>query len=100
MNNDISSTLLDSLVLLLVGMTVVFVFLSLLIFAIHGIRRFCERWPEDKGGELSLAASHLQGVSGSNVSGNSLSGSEGLAKEGIPPEIVAAISAAVHQYRK
>lgn len=82
MNNDISTILTDSAVLLLVGMSVVFVFLTILIGAIHLIEWICNKFPDT---ELAQGAS---AVSATATQNNEVS-----------PQVVAAISSAIHQYR-
>lgn len=81
MQNQITALLMDAALLLLVGMTVVFTFLSIMIVVIHLIRLLDNKLPKP---ELSLGRASTQPTSQSNVS----------------PAIVAAISAAVHQHRQ
>ncbi|XOV81188.1 MAG: OadG family protein [Aestuariibacter sp.] len=83
MQTDIASLLMDAALLLAVGMSVVFVFLSILITVIHGIR------------QLDLALPEVAPVVVNNrASSNKKSPDE------VSPSVVAAISAAVHQYRQ
>jgi oxaloacetate decarboxylase (Na+ extruding) subunit gamma len=83
MQTDITSLLMDAALLLAVGMSVVFVFLSILIVVILGIRRLDNALP------AVAADKPLQRGSGSTTQ-----------TEGVPPSVVAAITAAVHQYRQ
>lgn len=83
MSSDVSSLLLESAMLLLVGMSVVFVFLSMLIVVVMGISKFAAKYPEpeavNKIPERKLKPQEHQGIS---------------------PAVVSAITAAVHQHRK
>lgn len=88
MTNDINTILVDSAVLLLVGMSVVFIFLSILIFAIHAIEWITKRFPDEEDTQPHQFAAPV------------------VAPQVVPPgdaqvdtKVVAAISAAVHQYR-
>lgn len=83
MTDDISTILVDSAMLLLVGMSVVFVFLTLLIGAIHLIEWLCKKFPAAEEPYLSQPSGTAATVK----------------KDEINPQVVAAISSAVHQYR-
>jgi oxaloacetate decarboxylase gamma subunit len=83
MNDEIIKLLLESVNLLVVGMIVVFVFLTVLIGVVKLMSAVVQKFPEpvvSDANNRTTVASH-----DSNV---------------ISPEVVAAISAAVHQYRK
>lgn len=84
MQSQVSELLLEAAALLLIGMVVVFAFLTLMIGAIKLIAWFCEKYP----GEQEVAQPFK---STSNQSKTT---------SGITPETISAISAAVHQYRK
>jgi oxaloacetate decarboxylase gamma subunit len=77
MDVSISNALTDAAVLLGVGMSVVFVFLTLLIGAIHGITAFCKLFPAPV--EAEPFASQLNSPP--------------------PDEVLQAIRIAVNQYR-
>lgn len=80
MTDDIYSVLLDAAGLLLVGMVVVFVFLTILIGAIHLIEWLCNKLPDTEELQINPQVSGAQ-------------------SDAISPQVVAAISSAVHQYR-
>lgn len=87
MNQTIIADLQESVMLLIIGMAVVFSFLSILIFAINFIRNVCERYfPEVSESTTSNQASNITPTTATQSSG-------------ISPQVVAAITAAVHQYR-
>lgn len=83
MSDELSVLLLDSAILLLVGMSVVFIFLTILIFAIHAIEWISNKLPQPE--EAPIAAAPVV-----------------VAKTQEQPDakVVAAITAAVHQYRQ
>ena len=83
MSQDISSLLTDAAVLLLVGMSVVFFFLSLLIIAIQGIAWFCRRFSDTAEAPREMVKAQQ------NPS----------PQAPIDPAVIAAVTAAVHQYR-
>lgn len=83
MITDISSLLFDAGMLLVVGMLVVFLFLSLLIGAIHVVSFLCKHAIEE-----FPASTHDAGVKNESEGGGPSSAT------------VAAISAAIHQYRQ
>ena len=85
MQENVGNLLVEAGTLLLVGMIVVFVFLTLLIVAIKLIAKVCSYFPE------SIAPGPAQPAQAST----SVSQSGAMS-----PSLVAAISAAVHQYRK
>lgn len=81
MSESIASSLADAGILLAVGMSVVFTFLVILIFVIGLIEKFCQRFP----GEEAVAQVPARRAAANN--------------EQVSPQVVAAISAAVHQHR-
>lgn len=84
MHNDISALLNESLWLLLIGMAVVFGFLVMLIGAVKLIERFCQAFPGTE-----------------DVQSNPISQrTSGTAASGVSPQVVAAITAAIHQHRQ
>lgn len=82
MHDDIFAILQESFLLLIIGMAVVFSFLTMLIGAIKLIHRFCVRFP---GTELQSAT---------------LPTSPPASSDSVPPAVVAAITAAIHQHRQ
>ena len=85
MTEDISSILVESAMLLLVGMSVVFVFLTMLIAAIILIEKICAKFP-DEPEENTFTPAPVAAPTPSS--------------DGLNPQVVAAITAAVHQHRK
>lgn len=84
MQTNVSDLLVEAGSLLLAGMSVVFIFLTLLIGAINLIAHICAKFP-DKEPE-TLARGGFK--------------SKPATKTGdVAPETVAAIGAAIHQYR-
>ncbi|MGS2720461.1 OadG family protein [Paraglaciecola aestuariivivens] len=81
---DVASALAEAANLLVVGMLVVFLFLSLLIGAICLISWLNQLWPEPTGATDSVAQP-----------ANPSSGSPA-----VPKNVVAAISAAISQHRQ
>lgn len=79
---NISSLLLEAGTLMLVGMVVVFAFLTMLIGAIHLLTKFAQAYP-DKVTEVAQPISPQTSNNSNHTS----------------PQIVAAISAAVKQYQ-
>ena len=86
MQTNVSGLLVEAGTLLLVGMSVVFVFLTLLIGAINLIAMICSKFPED---DTQKPYARVGASRDNNKNQNQIS-----------PATVAAISAAVHQYRK
>nr|WP_232283232.1 OadG family transporter subunit [Paraglaciecola sp. T6c] len=85
MQPDVMSLLLEAGMLLLVGMSVVFLFLTLLIGAVNLIAWVCAKFPEE---ELSvLNQTRNRATPAANQSG-------------VSAPVVAAITAAVDQYRR
>ena len=82
MNAEVQQLLLDAGLLLLVGMAVVFLFLSLLIGAVSLISKVCRRFPEAVSHVTTAATPRKPNVAA-----------------GISAAEVAAISAAIHQHR-
>ena len=85
MSDNISSVLWDSAILLGVGMSVVFVFLTILILAINVIEWACKLIPETEANETPAP-----------IKADPTS----QAQASVSPQVVAAISAAVHQHRQ
>ncbi|MGY0590397.1 MAG: OadG family protein [Paraglaciecola chathamensis] len=85
MQPDVMSLLLEAGMLLLVGMSVVFLFLTLLIGAVNFIAWVCAKFPEE---ELTPA---VQPSRRAPPAAN---------QSGITVPVVAAITAAVDQYRR
>ena len=84
MQPDVMSLLLEAGMLLLVGMSVVFLFLTLLIGAVNLIAWACAKFPED---ELPVLNRRNRATPAANQSG-------------VSAPVVAAITAAVDQYRR
>ena len=80
MMTDLGDALWQAAVIMATGMVVVFVFLSILIFLVHLLAKFA---PSDQIEEPTAAKPA--------VTQN---------QNGIKPDVIAAISAAVHQYRQ
>jgi oxaloacetate decarboxylase gamma subunit len=83
MNDEIINLLFESANLLAVGMIVVFVFLSVLIGAVKLMSAFIQKFPEPSMLESSNK------IMPASQDTNSVS-----------PDVAAAISAAIHQYRQ
>lgn len=84
MTDELTVLLLDSAILLVVGMSVVFIFLTILIFAIHAIEWVSNNLPQPEEPETASPAP----VVTANVTSQP------------DTQVVAAITAAVHQYRQ
>ncbi|MFT6896976.1 MAG: oxaloacetate decarboxylase gamma subunit [Paraglaciecola sp.] len=85
MHTDVTSLLFEAANLLVVGMVVVFLFLSLLIGAITAIAWLCGKFPqEDETPQAGLVTK---------------SGVSGVHQGDIPQPVIAAITAAISQYR-
>lgn len=82
--NNVTELLVDSAALMLVGMTFVFIFLGLMIGSVKLIALFCQKFP----GSVDAEHKHKFSQESSNP-----------VDEQISPAAIAAISAAVHQYR-
>lgn len=78
--NNISDLLLEAGMLMLVGMVVVFTFLTMLIFAIKLLAKFAEAYPDN----ITQTPVRITPSTNSNQTS---------------PQLVAAISAAVKQYK-
>ena len=85
MQADVASGLVEAANLLLVGMGVVFAFLTLLIGAVNFISWLNQKFPESTSSHSSVQSASHPGVQ---------------SHQHVPPKIVAAISAAVRQYRR
>ena len=83
MQESVSELLLEAGTLLLVGMSVVFVFLTLLIVAINLIAYLCAKFPEEKP----------------QVPARRPAARTTTAEGELSPATVAAIGAAIHKYR-
>ncbi|MDC8831695.1 OadG family protein [Alteromonas gilva] len=82
MATSISELLVEAGNLLLVGMGFVFVFLTILIFAVNGLKAFCERFPGAQP-QAPVRASGNKAKQAPSTDNN----------------VIAAISAAVHAHR-
>ena len=82
MANEISELLGESALLMVVGMVVVFAFLTLLIGAVNVMAAICAKFPDSPQDNFSSKPAN-------NVKA-----------EGVSAPVVAAISAAIHQHRK
>lgn len=88
MHNDVTSLLLEAATLLLVGMSVVFVFLSTLIGAVTGIAWLCAKYPANEAAaSAALAMSNRPSPAPQSP-------------QHIPLPVIAAITAAIAQYRR
>ncbi len=81
--------LLEAGILLGVGMTVVFVFLTLLIVGIHCVAWIAKQFPEPEKGNLSHSNAPPQTTTSASKTPNAL-----------PDPIVKAITAAIHTHRR
>lgn len=81
---SVTSHLIEAASLMLVGMGFVYAFLGLLIVGVHGIAKFCQRFP----GEEPQAPKKR---SAKPVVANTA---------GADQKVIAAITAAVHQHRQ
>ena len=85
MTDEIMNLLVESANLLIVGMAVVFVFLTVLIGAVKLMSKVVQKFPEpntDAFGSNNLVTKQIE------------------QDDKVSPQIVAAIAAAVHQYRQ
>ena len=96
------ANLQQALTLLVVGMTVVFCFLAVLIVAITLVQRLCARYFAAATATTALAdnGGHSSAVGQSSAAGQNSAAGQSSAASGISPQVVAAITAAVHQYRR
>jgi oxaloacetate decarboxylase gamma subunit len=85
MNTEIADMLTEAATLLLVGMSVVFIFLTMLIAAINFIAWVCAKYPES---QVTLSMGQRT-KSAPNIHVGQV----------IPASTVAAIGAAIHQHR-
>lgn len=83
MTTSISGLLLEAANLLLVGMGFVFVFLTILIYAVNALKAFCERFPGQEP-QAPVRAQAAKAPSTAVADNN----------------VIAAISAAVHAHRQ
>lgn len=86
MQPDVANALAEAAILLSVGMVVVFLFLSMLIGAITFIAWLNKQFPDPS---ISTEASPINSISNAKQ-----------ANQTVAPNIVAAISAAIHQHRR
>ncbi|MFQ3235318.1 MAG: oxaloacetate decarboxylase gamma subunit [Paraglaciecola sp.] len=86
MHTDVTSLLFEAANLLAVGMVVVFLFLSLLIGAITGIAWLCAKFPQEDG----LPKAVLETTSATSIDHQGE----------IPQPVIAAIAAAIREYRR
>jgi oxaloacetate decarboxylase gamma subunit len=84
-SQSISDLLFEAATLLLVGMTVVFAFLAILIVCVNLLAKLCERFP---GQEPQAPTRASAGRSTTTKT------------DGLDANVVAAISAAVHTHRQ
>lgn len=85
MQSDLAALLSESATLLFVGMAVVYLFLALLIIAVKLVAALCIRYP----GEGEVVKYSRQNRSSGSIS----------EKSELSPAKVAAITAAIHQFR-
>ena len=85
MQTELADMLVEAATLMLVGMSMVFIFLSLMIGAVNLVAWLCAKSPESQEQSMNKQTSR-----------NSSSSS---AKQSISPSTTAAITAAIHQHR-
>ena len=85
MQTELADMLVEAATLMLVGMLMVFIFLSLMIGAVNLVAWICAKFPESQGHAINNQTSR-------NASSSS-------SKQNISPSTTAAISAAIHQHR-
>ena len=85
MHTELADMLTEAATLMLVGMSMVFIFLSLLIGAVNLIAWICSKSPESQEQTMTRQSSRHSPDSPST--------------QNISPSTVAAISAAIHQHR-
>ena len=85
MQTELADMLVEAATLMLVGMSMVFIFLSLMIGAVNLVAWICAKSPESQ--DQSINKQYSRNAPGSSSNQN------------IPPSTVAAISAAIHQHR-
>ena len=87
MEPTVTDLLYETFWLLIIGMTVVFSFLTMLIGGVKLIEKFCAAFPEtESANQPNYPVAHPP----------TSQPEEG----GVSPQVVAAITAAVHQYRQ
>ena len=82
LTTSVTQQLAEAASLMLVGMVVVFLFLTLLIFAVKGLTRFCQLLPQTDNNNIPDTESSNKAL------------------VGVPQEHIAAITAAVAMHRK
>jgi len=82
----IGQLLSEAASLMVTGMLFVFAFLTLLIFSVQGIARFCQRFPGAQPGHPSANRARAN--------------QKAVAPDESDNDVIAAITAAVHQYRQ
>ncbi|GLR30720.1 hypothetical protein GCM10007922_02770 [Shewanella decolorationis] len=81
MKGELTQQLLDAVGIMLLGMGLVYLFLSVLILAVNLVAKWCREEPEVK---VDLKVNDASSTGGANT---------------LDPKLVAAISLAVQQYR-
>lgn len=94
MEQAITDLLYESFWLLVIGMAVVFSFLTLLIGAIKLIEKSCAAFPEPGSDPVNASPSSSSLSTPSSISASASQSAV------IAPEVIAAITAALHQHRK
>jgi len=90
MESAITDLLYESFWLLVIGMAVVFSFLTMLIGGVKLIEKFCAAFPEQEPpNKHTPSQSFSQPLSQSHIQ-----------NQGVSPQVVAAITAAIHQHRQ
>lgn len=85
MHTELADMLTEAATLMLIGMSIVFIFLSFLIGAVNFTAWICAKSPEGQDQTVTRQSSQKSPVSSST--------------RNIPPSTVAVISAAIHQHR-
>lgn len=94
MEPAITDLLYESFWLLVIGMAVVFSFLTMLIGGVKLIEKFCAAFPEQEPpNKHTPSQSFSQPLSQSHIQPLSQN-------QGVPPQVVAAITAAIHRHRQ
>lgn len=89
MSSQMTEQLVEAAVLLGVGMSVVFVFLTMLIGGIHIISWYCRKFPSPEAISVQHPTNQQQDTHNKN----------NKSPTSVNPQIAAAISAAVHAHR-
>jgi oxaloacetate decarboxylase gamma subunit len=88
--DNVMSQLTDAIMIMIIGMAVVFIFLSLLIVATKLLSKFCRYFERQDSNNHSI----------SNHTSVNASPNDGISLEQVPPVHVAAISAALREHCK